>query len=110
MNAENRAPGQSLGRAPSGPGAADPVWREAVGRVLAEWLLSGIGGAGLWEAIMAGAPREAGVTAVRGVGHPMTSCGLPGALRDQEGAAERRGAPVAGARAEVGEPSGAPRE
>lgn len=110
MNAENRAPGQSLGRAPSGPGAADPVWREAVGRVLAEWLLSGIDGAGLWKALLADDPRMVGATAVRGVGHPVMSCGLPRAVGDQEGAAQRPRTPGAGTRAEVGEPSDAPRE
>jgi len=110
MNAERGTPRPPAGLAPVAPGAEGLAWRDAVDRVLGAWLLSGIEGAGLWETIMAGAPRVAGATAVRGIGHPMTSGGLPGASGDQEGAAERRGTPAADARAVVGEPSGAPGE
>jgi hypothetical protein len=103
-------PGQSVGRVAVASGAEGQAWRDAVDRILAAWLLPGIDGAGLWEAVMANAPRVAGETAIRGVDHAMMSGGPPSAVGDPDEAELTQGRPWAGARAEAGERSGAPRE
>ena len=110
MNAQRMAPGQSVGRVAIGSGAQGQAWRDAVDRILAAWLWAGIEGAGVWEAVMANAPRAAGVTGIRGVDRAMTSGGSPSAVGDPDGTDLRRGRSWASARAMVGERAGAPRE
>jgi hypothetical protein len=76
VNSDPGSSGQPVDQVPVLSGAEGRAWRDAVDRILVTWLLSGIDGAGLWEAVMANAPR---VTAIRGVGHLTTSGGPPGA-------------------------------
>ena len=77
MNAERRSARAPAGLVPVVAGADGPAWRDAVNRVLGAWALSGIDGAGLWEAIMPEAPRAVEVTAEGKAGHPLATRGLP---------------------------------
>jgi len=110
VNAEHMTPGQSAGHAAVVPQAEGQAWRDAVDRILATWLLPGIDGAELWEAVMANAPRVAGGPAIRGVDHALASSGSPSAMEDPDGAELRQGRPWAGAPAKMGERAGARRE
>jgi hypothetical protein len=107
VNGAHRDPGQSPARVPVVSAAEGRAWRDAVDRILATWLLSGIDGAGLWKAVMASAPVG---RAIRGVGDPSTPGGPPDAAGDADRADLRQGSAWAGAGAEVVKRPGAPGE
>ncbi len=109
MNADRGRPRHEAGLAPVASTGQGQAWRDAVDRILGAWLLSGIDRAGLWETVMANAPPPP-LTAVHSLDRPMTPGGPPRTAGVPDGAVQRQGGPWAGARAEVGERSGSPRE